>query len=104
MSRAEIRIVQDQSEEITPLNISREEEELMIQNFLKGGNSQIPQRSQDTSCETFEEMCRRHDVEMGSRIPRQPNDGLNRDQKIVGDDETGINFRVQIVTDMKINY
>lgn len=104
MSRAEIRIIQDQSEEITPLNISREEEELMIQNFLKGGNSQIPKKSSDASGETFEEMCRRNDDQMRSIGPRHPNDGLNRDQKIIGDDETGINFRVQIVTDMKINY
>lgn len=103
MSRAEIRIVQDQSEEITPLNISREEEEIMIQNFLKGGNSQIPKKSSDTSDETFEEICRRHDSEIRSGSPRQPSDGLSRDQKIIGDDETGINFRIQIVSDMKIN-
>jgi hypothetical protein len=102
MSRPEVKIIEPQSEELSPLNISREEEEIMIQNFLNRGKSQAPIRNTSISGETFEEMCRRHDEEIRTRKPSRPSDGLNRDQKIIGDDETGINFRVQIVSDMKI--
>lgn len=101
MPISKVEIIESQSEEIKPLNISREEEELMIQNFLKGGSIKhhpIPKKRG----ETFEEMCRRHEEEMRSRKSNKHRDGLNREEKIVGDGESGLNFRIKIESDMKL--
>jgi hypothetical protein len=104
--RPEVRIIDHQQEEIKPADISQSEAEALLAKYGYGqsNNTQIinnPPKSE----ETFEEMVRREEEKKRNHnrpIIPQRNDGYTSETKWGSDSESGLNFKIEIVTDMKI--
>jgi hypothetical protein len=112
--RAEVRIIDTQSEEIRPADISQTEKEALLAKYGYGqyNSPNIEQSSNDNGL-TFEEMCRREEHKMQEQRMREY-------QKRVGpkpisfdgdyysnvnydsDPDTGLSFKISVVSNMKI--
>ena len=76
MNRPEIRIVQDQQEEIKPADISQNEAEMLLAKYGYKSNSQTYQEPQPQSFDptrdlSYEEMCRLEDEKLRAETERQ---------------------------------
>jgi len=112
MQRPQVRTIEPQSEEIKPeSNISRTEEEMLLQKYGYG-NQTIPQRVNNPKQEmTFEELCRIEDqkIKEANRIREQKMRGpkpitfggeYNADTTFSQDGDA--TFKVNIVSDMEL--
>lgn len=113
MQRPEVRIIQDQQEEIKPVDISQNEKEMLLAKY--GFKNQIDYTepvTQDNGL-TFEEMCRREDQRLaGERMrkyqqmmgPKPVTFGGNyySNEQFGTEGDTGYTFKVSVVSDMPI--
>jgi hypothetical protein len=111
--RPEVRIVQQQSEEIKPAQISRSEEEALLAKygFNKPTNNYPTNPTKPQNNLTFEEMCRLQDEELrrqkekrnkqmyGPKPTTFTSDEYYSEEKWGSDD--GLNFKVTVVSNMK---
>jgi len=106
--RPEVRIIDPQSEEIKPMEIPTSETEALL---AKYGYSKSPQVSHNPiknphEEETFEEMVKREEekkLRQANPSPKSFNsDGYTSDVKWGSDSETGLNFKIEVVTNMKL--
>ncbi len=104
--KPEVRIVQNQSEELSQnVDVPQNEIEALLHKYGYGSQSYTPQKDSNVKEETFEEMVKRHQEENLGRnknYPQQPRDGYSQETKFTKDDELGFTFKVQIVTDMNL--
>lgn len=114
MNRPEVRITQ-QEEEIKPADISQTEREMLLAKYGYNSNQSNTNYVDNSNKNdlTFEEMCkqqddqRRADIEKRNREmygPKPITFGGNYDSNIdyTTDDESGLSFKVTIVSDMPI--
>lgn len=113
--RPEVRIIDHQQEEIKPANISKTEEEMLLQKYGYGHSAQ-PQKQQkpyDPKQDmSFEELCRLEDQKIKEEKMRRHQqrtgpkpitfDGDYNSNTTFSSDDDGISFKVNIVSDMEI--
>lgn len=108
MMRPEVRIVQQQTEEIKPVQISRSEEEALLAKYgFKTPQTNYNQPSKPKNNLTFEDMVKQQEAELAAqrqkRMSPKPttfsSNDYYSDEKWGSDD--GLNFKVTIVSDMK---
>jgi hypothetical protein len=107
MMRPEVRIVQQQTEEIKPAQISRSEEEALLAKYgFKSPQPNYNKPSNPKNNLTFEDMVKQQEAELAQRqrkmSPKPTTFSSNdyySDEKWGSDD--GLNFKVTIVSDMK---
>lgn len=110
---AQVKIIQDQQEEISNVEISQHEKEMLLgkYGFLNNQHQSVPQESPNNL--TFEEMVAQSEEKRRSEM-------INRMMKINGpkpitfdgqyqseskydsDPESGLNFKIEIVTNMNL--
>lgn len=104
--RPQVRIIEPQSEEIKPAEISQSESEYLLSKYGYGQSnvsSQPIDPPQNT--DTFEEMVKKEELKKmnaSQSIPQRRSDGYSSETKWGSDIESGLNFKIEIVTDMKI--
>lgn len=114
MNRPEVRIIQDQQEEIKPADISPNEAEMLLvkYGFKSNQSYQEEQPHQDNGL-TFEEMIRQEELKnqqkmydqmMKAKGPKPYTFGGNYDSDTIygTDGDSGYTFKVNIVSDMPI--
>jgi hypothetical protein len=113
MERPEVRIIQDQQEEIKPANISKNEEDMLLSKYGYKPNTQnIESPSRDNEL-SFEEMIKQEELKNQQRIYNQiiksketkpyTFGGNYNSETIYGtDNDSGFTFKVNIVSDMPI--
>jgi hypothetical protein len=112
MNRAEIRIIQDQQEEIRPAEISPNEAEMLLAKYGFESNRSYQELQQDNGL-TFEEMIRQEELKnqqkmydqmMKDKSPKPHTFGGNYDSETIygTDGDSGYTFKVNIVSDMPI--
>lgn len=113
MNRAEIRIIQDQQEDIKPADISQNEIDMLLSKYgynQTSYNSNIQTNSNDL---TFEEMIRIEEekkrnllhekmLKMKSAKPYTFDGNYDSETSYGTDSDTGFTFKVNIVSDMPI--
>jgi len=118
MNRPEIRIVQDQLEEIKPADISQNEAEMLLAKYGYKSNNQNYQEPQPQSFDptrdlSYEEMCRLEDEKLRKQLheqmmkangPKPYTFGGNYDANTTygTDTDSGYTFKVNIVSDMPL--
>ena len=106
--RPEVRIIDHQSEEIKPVEISTSETEALLAKYGYPKNSQVSHNTIQNPHkeETFEEMVKREEEKKLKQTNPSPksfnSDGYTSDVKWGNDSETGLNFKIEVVTDMKL--
>lgn len=112
MNRPEVRIIQDQQEEIKPADISPNEAEMLLikYGFKSNQSYQEEQPHQDNGL-TFEEMIRQEELKNQQRLqeqmkkmngPKPYTFGGNYDSDTVYGTDDGFTFKVNIVSDMPL--
>lgn len=112
--RPEIRIIQDQQEEIKPADISQNEADMLLAKYGYKPQQQYYQepQNQDNGL-TFEEMIRQEELKNQQRMydqmmkakgPKPYTFGGNYDSETIygTDGDSGFTFKVNIVSDMPI--
>jgi hypothetical protein len=101
--RPQVRIIEPQSEEIKPSEISQSESEYLLSKYGYGQSNVNSQPIGPQNTDTFEEMIRKEEMKNRSNqsIPKR-SDGYNSETKWGSDIESGLSFKIEIVTDMKI--
>lgn len=108
MNRPEVRIVQDQQEEIKPADISQNEAEMLLAKY--GYKSQQSYQPQDNGL-SFEEMIRQEELKNQQRLqeqmrkmngPKPYTFGGNYDSDTIYGTDDGFTFKVNIVSDMPL--
>ena len=113
MNRPEVRIVQDQQEEIKPADISQNEAEMLL---AKYGYKNNPQPYQEPTFNPtrdlpYEEMCRLEDEKLRQQLheqmmkangPKPYTFGGNYDADTIYGTDDGFTFKVNIVSDMPL--
>ena len=116
MRQAEIRIIEDQKEEITPANISDYEREMLLgkYGYKPQPTSYTEPQTPPVNNLTFEEMCKIEEDRINQeryRKSQQINgpkpmtfggDNYNTDTSYGTDTDSGMSFRINIVSDMYI--
>ena len=113
MNRPEVRIIQDQQEEIKPAQISQNEEEMLLAKYGYKSNSNISPQQTSNNDLSFEEMIRLEEEKNRQRLQEQmlkansPKpytfDGSYDSNTIYGTDtDSGYTFKVSVVSDMPI--
>ncbi len=102
--RPQVRIIDQQSEEIKPADISQSEAEALLAKYGYGSSQPTNYTEEPIKNEeTFEEMVRREEEKRRNTKPtNKRSDGFSSETKWGSDSETGLNFKIEIVTDMKI--
>ena len=110
MNRPEVRIVQDQQEEIKPADISQNEAEMLLAKYGYKSQPQSYQPAQDNGL-SFEEMIRIEEQKNQQRLqeqmmkangPKPYTFGGNYDADTVYGTDDGFTFKVNIVSDMPL--
>lgn len=113
MIKPEVRIIEDQKEEIKPADISQNEREMLL---AKYGYKQhpTPQLTTDPNSEvSFEELCRREDQRLAEERMRKYQQSIGPKPVTFGgnyysneqygtDADSGFTFKVSVVSDMPI--
>lgn len=113
MRRAEVRIVDAQQEEIKPADISRTEEEALLQKYGFGPNAQPKKQTPKHPSQemTFEEMCQAEEQrlkeekqrEIQRRVgPKPASFGGDYNSRTTFSSEDGVSFKVNIVSNMDL--
>lgn len=111
MNRPEIRIIQDQQEEIKPADISQNESDMLLAKY--GYKPQTNWTEATDSTLSFEEMVRQEELKnqqklydqvMKAKGPKPYTFGGNYDSETIygTDGDSGYTFKVNIVSDMPI--
>lgn len=102
--KPQVRIIDAQKEEISSINIDQNEAEALLAKYGHSNTQPITTTQEKSNDETFEEMIRRE--ESKNKPINTPNtisrDGYTTETKWGSDPELGINFKINISTDMKI--
>lgn len=111
MNKPEVRIVQDQQEEIRPADISQNEAEMLLAKYGYVSQPQsYHQPAQDNGL-TFEEMVRQEELKNQQRLqeqmkklnaPKPYTFGGNYDSDTIYGTDDGFTFKVNIVSDMPL--
>lgn len=110
MNRPEVRIVQDQQEEIKPADISQNEAEMLLAKYGYASQPQDYQPNKDNGL-TFEEMIRQEELKNQQRLqeqmrkvngPKPYTFGGNYDSDTIYGTDDGFTFKVNIVSDMPL--
>ena len=112
MNRPEVRIIDNQSEETKSIDISQSEREMLLAKYGYSDQSNFIQ-TQPTNELSFEEMCRQEEQKIKEEKLREHQringpkpitfDGNYNSNITYGtDDESGLNFKVTVVSDMPI--
>ena len=112
MQRPEVRIVQDQQEEIKPADISQNEAEMLLAKYGYKSNSQNYQTTQSSEL-SFEEMIRleeeknrqrMHEQMLKANGPKPYTFGGSYDANTTygTDGDSGYTFKVSVVSDMPL--
>ena len=110
MNRPEVRIVQDQQEEIKPADISQNEAEMLLARYGYASQPQDYQPNKDNGL-TFEEMIRQEELKNQQRLqeqmrkvngPKPYTFGGNYDSDTIYGTDDGLTFKVNIVRDMPL--
>ena len=114
MNRPEVRIIQDQQEEIKPADISQNERDMLLAKY--GFKSQPtytePQPQQDNGM-SFEEMCMREEQRLADERARKYQQMMGPKPVTFGgnyysneqygtEPDSGFTFKVSVVSDMPI--
>lgn len=111
--KPEVRIIDQQSEEIKPVDISQHEREMLLAKYGYTNQPQ-PQYQPDPSQElSFEEMCQREEQKrkeenakkmqkMYGPKPISFDGDYNSDISYGSDPDSGLGFKITIVSDMPI--
>lgn len=114
MTRPEVRIIQNQQEEIKPTDISQNERDMLLAKY--GFKSQStytePQTIQDNGL-SFEEMCRREEQRLADERMRKYQQMMGPKPVTFGgnyysneqygtEPDSGFTFKVSVVSDMPI--
>jgi len=115
MNRPEVRIVQDQQEEIKPADISQNEADMLLAKYGYGSQPQSYQEPHfdPTRDLSYEEMCRLEDQKLRQQLheqmmkangPKPYTFGGNYDSDTTygTDGDSGYTFKVNIVSDMPL--
>ena len=111
MNRPEVRIIQDQQEEIRPADISQNEAEMLLARYGYTSQPQSYQQPAQNNGLTFEEMIRLQEQENQQRLqeqmkkvngPKPYTFGGNYDTNTVYGTDDGFTFKVNIVSDMPL--
>lgn len=102
--RPEVRIIDHQIEEVRTADIPQSEAEALLAKYNYNQNTNNNPMTSDLlkNEETFEEMVKREEDK--KRPPQTPKriDGYSSETKWSSDIESGINFKIEVITDMKI--
>ena len=112
MNRPEIRIIQDQQEEIKPADISQNEMDMLLAKYGYKTQPNYTEPTQATGL-SFEEMIRQEELKnqqrnydqmMKAKSQKPYTFGGNYDSETIygTDGDTGFTFKVNIVSDMPI--
>lgn len=112
MNRPEIRIIQDQQEEIKPADISQNEMDMLLAKYGYQSQTNFHEPVQDSSL-SFEEMIRQEELKnqqrnyeqiMKAKSQKPYTFGGDYDSETIygTDGDTGFTFKVNIVSDMPI--
>jgi hypothetical protein len=112
MNRPEVRIIQDQQEEIRPTEISPNEEEMLLAKYGFKSNQSYQETQQENGL-TFEEMIRQEELKdqqkmyhvmMKTKASKPYTFGGNYDSETIygTDSDSGYTFKVNIVSDMPL--
>lgn len=113
MERPQVRIVQDQQEEIKPMEVSNFEREMLLAKYGYGQTQQnIQQQSYNPEQElSFEELCRREEQkirEERERLrqkmmgPKPISFSGDYDSYVKYDSEDGLNFKIEVTSNMNL--
>ena len=111
MNRPEVRIVQDQQEEIKPADISQNEAEMLLAKYGYASQPQSYQQPSQDNGLSFEEMIRQEELKNQQRLqeqmrkmngPKPYTFGGNYDADTVYGTDDGFTFKVNIVSDMTL--
>ena len=111
MNRPEVRIVQDQQEEIKPADISQNEAEMLLAKYGYASQAQSYQQPSQDNGLSFEEMIRQEELKNQQRLqeqmrkmngPKPYTFGGNYDTDTVYGTDDGFTFKVNIVSDMPL--
>ena len=112
MNRPEIRIIQDQQEEIKPADISQNEIDMLLAKYGYQSQTNYHEPVQDSGL-SFEEMIRQEELKnqqrnyeqiMKAKSQKPYTFGGDYDSETIygTDGDTGYTFKVNIVSDMRI--
>jgi len=118
MNRPEVRIIQSQEEQTSPVNIDSWEAEQLLRKYghqpQQFSTREEPQQPSNPGL-TFEEMVAQEEAKLREEEMRKKarmngpkpmtfdgNRGYDSEVKYSSDDDTGFGFRIEITTDMKI--
>jgi hypothetical protein len=113
MNRPEVRIVQDQQEEIKPADISQNEAEMLLAKYgYKSNNNQNYQNTQSDEL-SFEEMIRQEEEKNRQRMHEQMlkangpkpytfGGSYDANTSYGTDGDSGYTFKVSVVSDMPL--
>lgn len=114
MERPQIRIIEDQSEEIKPADISQNEAEMLLAKYgFSKPNENSEQTNNNVNDLSFEEMVRQEEQKRNQKFqeelhkirgPKPITFGGKYDSDTLygTDEDTGYTFKVNIVSDMPI--
>lgn len=111
MNRPEVRIIQDQQEEIKPSDISQNEAEMLLARYGYASQPQSYQQPDQDNGLTFEEMIRQEELKNQQRLqeqmkklngPKPYTFGGNYDSDTIYGTDDGFTFKVNIVSDMPL--
>ena len=102
MNRPEVRIVQDQQEEIKPADISQNEAEMLLAKYGYASQAQSYQQPSQDNGLSFEEMIRQEEQMRKMNGPKPYTFGGNYDTDTVYGTDDGFTFKVNIVSDMPL--
>jgi hypothetical protein len=116
MYKPEVRIIDQQQEEIKPVDISQYEKEMLLAKY--GFKSQPsytePQPVDPNAGLTFEEMCRREEQRLADERARKyqqmygpkpitfGGNNYHSNETYGSDSDSGLNFKITVVSDMPI--
>jgi hypothetical protein len=101
--RPKVRIIDPQSEEINPLDISQSEAQSLLSKYGYGNSNTNQQSTSIQNSETFEEMARKEELKNRKQpLQQKRSDGYTSETKWGSDAESGLNFKIEISTNMKI--
>ena len=113
MSKAEVRIIQDQQEDIRQVEISEYEKEILLgkYGYLNSQQSTTPQSHPVVSDLSFEEMCRLKEENEKSELnkryqnsakPLSFNGDYQSETKYDTDSDLGFSYKITIVSNMDL--
>ena len=113
--RPEIRVIEDQREEIIPADISQNEREMLLAKYgFKSQPTYVENTIHDTNSElSFEEMCRREDEKLAQERARKYQQMMGpkpitfggnyySNEQYGSETDSGFTFKVSVVSDMPI--